>query len=166
MIHFFMIFDWKPECFMLLYHHFILLYIIYIIYIIYIYIILYIYIYVCIKIVWRKDACIQLKFHALCNHQVYYLCHALKIRKIYAKINTSRIHQVMKSKRSEFSIKVVLLLKISYFRLKLFSNNLTSCLHQLINSFLLFNTRLSLKCSIRWNFSAEYSGQNLILGLL
>ena len=37
----------------------------------------------------RKDACIQLKFHAICRHQVYYLYYALKITKIYFKNHAS-----------------------------------------------------------------------------
>ena len=38
----------------------------------------------------KKNACIHLKFHAICNHQVYYLYYALKITKIYVKNNTSK----------------------------------------------------------------------------
>ena len=56
----------------------------------------------------------------------------------------------------------MLLFKTSYFRLKVFSSNLTCCLHPLMNSFLLFNNRLPLKCSIRYNFSAKHSGPKLI----
>ena len=51
-----------------------------------------------IQVLWRKDACIQLKFHAIYNHQVYYLYYFLKITKTYVKIKSSIIHQIMKSK--------------------------------------------------------------------
>ena len=120
-----------------------------------------------IRVVWRKVACIQLKFHAICNHQVYYLYYALKITKIYVKINTSKIHQVMKSKTNEFNIIVMLLLKTFYFRLKFFSSNLTWCLHSPLNSFLLFNyvSFMSLKCSIRRDFSPKHSKQKVIFVL-
>ena len=30
----------------------------------------------------RKDACVQLKFHSICNHQEYYFYYDLKIAKI------------------------------------------------------------------------------------
>ena len=61
------------------------------------YIYIYAYMYVCMYIYIsslkkrRLNACIQLKFHAICylNHQVYYLYYALKITKIYVKNNTS-----------------------------------------------------------------------------
>ena len=60
----------------------------------------------------------------------------------------------------------MLLLKTSCYRLKLFSSNLTRCLlHPLMNSFLLFNNRLPLKCSRTCNFSAKHSGQKLIFVL-
>ena len=42
------------------------------------------------EVVWRTDACIQLKFYAICNHQIYYLYYALKIKKICVKNNTSK----------------------------------------------------------------------------
>ena len=42
---------------------------------------------------------------------------------------------------------------------------ISRCLHPLMNSFLSFNNRLSLKCSIRCNFSAKRSGQKLIFAL-
>ena len=77
----------------------------------------------------RVDACMQLKFHAICNNQVYYLCYAVKITKIYVKINTLKIHQVMKSKTEKFSFishyQRHFIKLFSYFCLKPFSSNLT-----------------------------------------
>ena len=51
-----------------------------------------------ISVLWRKEACIQLKFNAISHHQVYYLYYAIKITKVYVKINTPKICQVMKLK--------------------------------------------------------------------
>ena len=59
---------------------------------------MYIYIYLCIYIyIYIYNIYYVVKSHAICNQQVYYLYYALKITKIYVKINTSKIHQVMKS---------------------------------------------------------------------
>ena len=50
------------------------------------------------KLFEKKDACIQLKFHAICNHQVYYLHYGLKITKIYVKNNTSKNRSSIETK--------------------------------------------------------------------
>ena len=46
-----------------------------------------------------------------------------------------------------------------------FRSNLAWCLHPLMNSFLLFNNPLSLKCSMRCPFSGKHSGQKLMFVL-
>ena len=62
------------------------------IYKIYIYIYIYLlYIYIFIYIIYIFIlACMQLKFHVIWNHQVYYLYYALKIVKIYVNNNASK----------------------------------------------------------------------------
>ena len=47
-------------------------------------------IYICKLFQEKMHACIQLKFHAICNQQVYHLYYALKLTKIYIKNNASK----------------------------------------------------------------------------
>ena len=97
--------------------------------------------------------------------QIHYLYYALKIIEIYVKSNTSKYTTSNETKDIRTHYERLFIKMFSYFRLNLFSNNLTWCLHSLMNSFLLFNNWLPLTCSIRYGFSAKHSRQKLTFAL-
>ena len=113
----------------------------------------------------------QLKFHTICSHQVYYLHYALEITKCMSETIHQLIYQIIKQNSRETSIEFSFVkhyqryfIKLSScFLLKPFTNSLTWCQQPPLNSFFLFNNQLALKYSIRCTFSAKHNGQKLFL---
>ena len=121
---------------------------------IYIYTFTYIYIYIQqsalylerLYLVLRKYSSIRLQVSCCCNHQVYI---------IYDPKITKKIYYVLLIEKYPFMCSSVTF----KFHFTFLSSNLSWCLQLLINSFCLFNKRLSSIKSMIYKFSRRYNLQ-------